>query len=73
MGERCLWEWHYRMYVWVIAQSGGIVDGRRNLADLHLERVAVLVRKEARKVLVISGVERHELNLLEPQEDVGIP
>ena len=57
----------------MIAQRGGIVDGRRNLADLHLKRVAVLVRKEARKVLVISGVERRELNLLEPQEDVGIP
>ena len=61
------------MYVWVIAQPGDIVDGRRNLADLHLKREAVLVRKEARKVLVISGVERRELNLLEPQEDVGIP
>ena len=57
----------------MIAQPGGIVDGRRNLVDLHLKRVAVLVRKEARKVLVISGVERRELNLLEPQEDVGIP
>ena len=57
----------------MIAQPGGIVDGQRNLADLHLKRVAVKVRKEARKVLVISGVERHELNLLEPQEDVGIP
>ena len=31
----------------MIAQLGGIVDGRRNLADLHLKRVASLVQERS--------------------------
>ena len=61
------------MHEWLLSLVALLADGATSLIYTWSKTVAVMVRKEARKVLVISGVERRELNLLEPQEDVGIP